>query len=66
MDKEQKKKLSDEELEQLRQKHEFEQNVPVMCDFYASMWWRLYEELKAKGFSEGQSLELVKAFIQKP
>lgn len=61
-----KKQRSDEELEQLRQQHQYEQNVPFMCDFYAVIWWRLFEELKGKGFTESQSLDLIKAFIQKP
>lgn len=65
-DEQPKKKLSEEELEKLRQRHEVDQNVPFMCEFYSIMWYRLYTELKDKGFKDEQALELVKAFIQKP
>lgn len=56
---------SDEELEKIRTAQQLDQNIPMMCDFYATLWYKLYEELLSRGFTSDQSIELVKTFIQK-
>ena len=38
----------------------------MLCDALPGLWWGLYEGCLNQGFSEDQSLELVKEYIRKP
>jgi len=55
-----KQRKAQQELQQM------EQGIAFMADALPRLWWSMYTKLKEQGFTDAQSMELVKAHINKP
>lgn len=39
--------------------HDFEQSSAVISDFFPTLWWRMYQNLKSEGFTEEQAMQII-------
>lgn len=42
---------------------ELDQSTQAIVEYFPTLWFNLYKELLEKGFTEYQSLELVKSYL---